>query len=389
MPCRSITCYYSAMVIDNDNNSQISNQDEDPTMELEPLSEEACNQFMLSAVSPARSDSVSEIEGSIEDLVEAEAPISGESESVIRELRDELKFRVEMNSILQLGIDQLREKCDGQVEQVSGLEKTNEELSHELERSHRQTKKTKQKLAKARDGEQALLVNMRKLGNADTATAVIADQDGDIEELRNGISELTDTVSGLETQLEFATKNTDYLETRMSEASAENAKLLAELESKIAQIDDYKNEIAALRRISTRAEHTVADRAPGTEPGPSGQAEACWVLVELDGIDLNAHIIGNGVLTIGSSPDCDIQIQSKFISRHHAQLVQTRNGCVLGDLNSTNGTYINSRRINKRILRAGDLVTIGKERFRYEKRSAKSIMNEMSEHEFSLNPGGN
>jgi len=384
-----MTCYYSAMVIDNNNNSQISNQDEDPTMELEPLSEEACNQFMLSADTPARSDSVSEIDGSIEDGVEAEAPISAASESLIRELRDELKFRLEMNSILQLGIDQLREKCDRQAEQMSSLEKTNEELSHELERSHRQANKTKQKLAKARDGEQALLSNMRKLGKADTATAVIADQDGVIEELRNGIAALTSTVSGLETQLESATQNTDYLETRMSEASAKNAMLLDEQESRNAQIDDHKNEIAALRRISTRAEHTTADRASGTRPAPRGHAEACWVLVELDGIDSDAHMVGNGVLTIGSSPDCDIQVQSKFISRHHAQLVQTRNGCVLGDLNSTNGTYINSRRINKRILRAGDLVTIGKERFRYEKRSANSITNEMSENEYNLSPGGN
>lgn len=389
MPLRPISCYYSDMVIDNNNNSQISDQDEDPTMELEPLSEEACNQFMLSDDSPAESDSVTEIEGSIEDFVEAEAPIPGESESVIRELRGELKFRVEMNSILQLGIDQLRAKCDRRAEQVSGLEKANEKLSRELERSHRKAKKTKQKLAKARDSEQALLVNMRKLGKADTETAVNADQDGAIEELKNGISELTDTVSGLETQLEFATKNTDYLETRMSEASEESAKLLVELESKNAQIDDYKNEIAALRRISTHAGHAAVDRAPGTPPAPRGPADACWVLVELDGIDRDAHIVDNGVLTIGSSPDCDIQIQSKFISRHHAQLVQTRNGCVLGDLNSTNGTYVNSRRINKRVLRAGDLVTIGKERFRYEKRSAKSIMNDMSGHEYNLNPGGN
>ncbi len=385
----SITCYYSVMVIDNKKNSQISNQDEDPTMELEPLSEEACAQLMISDGAPTQSDWSSEIEETPDDGAGAAAPISGEGASVIEELRRELKFRVEMNSILQLGIDQLRKKCDGRSEQVTSLEKTCEKLNHELEQSHRQVKKTKQKLAKAKESEQALLINLKKLGKADAVTAVIADQDGAIEELRKGKSELTNTVSGLEARLESVTKNSDYLETRMSEASAENAKLLAELESKNVQIDDYKNEIAALRRRPTSAKHTSPDRAPGTRPAPRSQAKACWALVGLDGIDSDVYMVGDGVLTIGGSPDCDIRIQSKFVSRHHAQLVQTRNGCLLGDLNSTNGTYINARRINKRVLRAGDLVTIGKERFRYEKTSANSTMNDMSDRKYSFDSSGN
>lgn len=360
------------MVINNKKNNQISNQDEDPTIELEPLSEEVCAQLMISDGTPTESDSLAEIEEVEAGGDDAEAPSSEDSASVIQELRRELKFRVEMNSILQLGIDQLRKRCDGQAEQVSSLEKTCEKLRCELERSNRQVKKTKQKLAKAKESEQALLINLKRLGKASTDTAVVADQAGAIAELRKGKSDLTNTLSGLEARLESVTKDADYLEARMSEASAENAKLSAELESKTAQIDGYKNEIAALRRRSTAAELTSSDRGHGTQPGQRSQAEACWALVGMDGFDSDAHIVSDGVLTIGSSPDCDIRIQSNFVSRHHAQLVQTRNGCLLRDLESTNGTFINSRRVNKRILRAGDLVTIGKERFRYERTSMKS-----------------
>lgn len=360
------------MVINNKKNNQISNQDEDPTIELEPLSEEVCAQLMISDGTPTESDSLAEIEEVEAGGDDAEAPSSEDSASVIQELRRELKFRVEMNSILQLGIDQLRKRCDGQAEQVSSLEKTCEKLRCELERSNRQVKKTKQKLAKAKESEQALLINLKRLGNASTDTAVVADQAGAIAELRKGKSDLTNTLSGLEARLESVTKDADYLEARMSEASAENAKLSAELESKTAQIDGYKNEIAALRRRSTAAELTSSDRGHGTQPGQRSQAEACWALVGMDGFDSDAHIVSDGVLTIGSSPDCDIRIQSNFVSRHHAQLVQTRNGCLLRDLESTNGTFINSRRVNKRILRAGDLVTIGKERYRYERTSMKS-----------------
>jgi len=118
---------------------------------------------------------------------------------------------------------------------------------------------------------------------------------------------------------------------------------------------------------------------------PDSQEEDCWILVGLDSNESDTYTLGDGIVTVGSSADNNIQIQSQFISQHHAQLVKTDKGCVLGDLSSTNGTFINSRRINKRILRAGDIVTFGKHRFRYEKRSAESITSDMSPCGHSLN----
>ena len=376
-------------MIDNNKNTQISDPDEDPTMELEPLSEEACAEFKLSDDSADDTDSVPEIKETQEIRVEAEAPISGENASAIQELREEVKFRVEMNGILQLGIDQLRERCDGLAEQVSSLQKTSDTFNYELELSRRQVTKTKRKLAKARDNEHALLINLKKLGKADAANAVIAEQDGVIEELRKDNSELADTVSDLEAKLELATRHTDDLETRMREANAGNAKLSAELTSRNAEIDDYKSQLAALRGTSKTAEQSSSDRAPGARSVSGSHAEDRWMLVGLDANVTDTYIVGDGIVTIGSSPDSDIHIQSKFISRHHAQLIQTHNGCVLGDLNSTNGTFINSRRINKRILRTGDLVTIGKHRFRYEKQSLKSTATDMRDSEYSFNSRGN
>lgn len=377
------------MVIDNNNNnSQISDQDEDPTMELEPLSEEACAEFMLADETAAESDPVSEIDAALENSAEAEAPISGENASLIQELRDELKFRAEMNGILQLGVDQQREKCDRLQEQVSSLQKLSETFSNDLEQSRQQVTKTKQQLAKARDSEQALLINLKNLGKVDATNAVVADQDGAIEDLRKENLELTDTVSDLEARLGLTTQHNNELEARISEASTGNAKLLAELGSRNAQIDDYKSQLAASRSASRVAEQPPPGRAPGAWVEPRHRREDLWVLIGLDGNVADDYIVGDGIVTIGSSPDSDIQIQSKFISRHHAQLVKTHKGCVLGDLNSTNGTFVNARRINKRVLRAGDFVTIGKHRFRYEKRSSNSVMSNSNEYEHSFNSSG-
>jgi hypothetical protein len=361
------------MVIDAGKNSQTSEDDDETTMELERLSGEACADSVLPGDSPAESDSDSETQGPQENRIEAEAAVSGEDLSEIEELRDELKFRAEMNSILHLGVDQERDKCRRLTEQLASVKKTSERFNDELKRSQKQLTKTKKKLAKARNRENVLLVKLKKMSKADAANAVVADQDGAIEELRKDNLKLANVVSDLEAKLEIAKQDYDYLERRTSEANTENANLLVELESRNTQIDDYKNQLTASRHASRASEKTSRARAPEARPMPHSQIEDRWVLIGLDGDVPDIYLPSDETVTIGSSPDSDIQIESKFISRHHAQLVKNKNGCVLGDLNSTNGTFVNSRRINKRVLRAGDTVTIGKHRFRYQKRSAESI----------------
>ena len=66
-----------------------------------------------------------------------------------------------------------------------------------------------------------------------------------------------------------------------------------------------------------------------------------------------------GRVIVGRSPDNEIYIKSKFVSRHHAQLVSDNEGCVIEDLNSTNGVFIDERQIKKRRLQSGDVVSLG------------------------------
>lgn len=65
------------------------------------------------------------------------------------------------------------------------------------------------------------------------------------------------------------------------------------------------------------------------------------------------------VLTIGRSSECDIQIEDDKVSRKHAE-ISFRDGVVwLTDLESTNGCYVNSKRVSKAPLSDGDLILIG------------------------------
>src|SRR5690606_20380677 len=63
--------------------------------------------------------------------------------------------------------------------------------------------------------------------------------------------------------------------------------------------------------------------------------------------------------------DNDLQIDSKYISRHHAQIITSIHTSVLEDLNSTNGIYVRSKRVRRRMLNDGDVVQIGQHEIMY------------------------
>ncbi len=71
-------------------------------------------------------------------------------------------------------------------------------------------------------------------------------------------------------------------------------------------------------------------------------------------------------VTIGRAPTSEIQLQDAKASRTHAQLELTEAGYILQDLNSTNGTRVNGRKIDRVELVAGDVIAIGACALRYE-----------------------
>lgn len=64
-------------------------------------------------------------------------------------------------------------------------------------------------------------------------------------------------------------------------------------------------------------------------------------------------------LLLGRSEHNDVAIDSKFVSRHHALMVRHGSSTLLMDLNSANGTFVNSRRVSNQVLANDDVVTLG------------------------------
>lgn len=66
--------------------------------------------------------------------------------------------------------------------------------------------------------------------------------------------------------------------------------------------------------------------------------------------------------TIGRRPDNDLVIDHAAVSGRHAKIVKVQSVFFLEDLGSTNGTFVNDRRIERKQLLDTDVVTIGKHR---------------------------
>src|SRR5262245_1215533 len=73
------------------------------------------------------------------------------------------------------------------------------------------------------------------------------------------------------------------------------------------------------------------------------------------------HIdIKQGDMKVGRRPGCEVFLDNLAVSGEHANIFTIGDDSFIQDLNSTNGTFINNKKITKHHLRNGDAVVIGK-----------------------------
>ncbi|MCH9696217.1 MAG: FHA domain-containing protein [Gammaproteobacteria bacterium] len=96
------------------------------------------------------------------------------------------------------------------------------------------------------------------------------------------------------------------------------------------------------------------------------QAEKPSVVVTRDGDTVDRHPLEPGNYVIGRSKLSDIRVDDRFVSNNHALLQIYRNAILLVDLNSTNGTTVNSVQVQTKVLRSNDVITLGQHRLKLE-----------------------
>jgi pSer/pThr/pTyr-binding forkhead associated (FHA) protein len=68
---------------------------------------------------------------------------------------------------------------------------------------------------------------------------------------------------------------------------------------------------------------------------------------------------GSGIRIGRESAICEIVLENPKVSRLHAEVVSIDGRVMLIDRNSSNGTYVNDQKIDRRFLKDGDIIHFG------------------------------
>lgn len=114
------------------------------------------------------------------------------------------------------------------------------------------------------------------------------------------------------------------------------------------------------------ASRTMAlDAFQGGGGGASAARLVAWI-IPLDGpqggqlLELRAHAI------VGTAPDCDVVVKDSSISGRHAEFNAQGGIFRVNDLGSTNGTFVNDKRVQSAELVDGDTLRLGRTAFKFK-----------------------
>ena len=123
-----------------------------------------------------------------------------------------------------------------------------------------------------------------------------------------------------------------------------------------------------LRRTSAPAPDATGFHPQPALAGDGAASEDAWLVAERGGgLEAGERFDLFGGISIGRSADADVRIDDRFASGLHARIYTRGGRYYLEDMNSTNGTLLNSATvIGEAELAAGDLIQIGDTEFRFE-----------------------
>ena len=158
------------------------------------------------------------------------------------------------------------------------------------------------------------------------------------------------------------------------EAARREAQYQAEVRALREAVESRERLIATLRDALAARDAEAAGRARVRADAPDGAAAAGGAPPAASGLQPALVRLDRGGETvcvlrrrtrIGRAEASELHIDSASVSRHHALVLTGPNGVIIEDLNSTNGVYVNGRKVARQRLRDGDAVTIGEAEFRF------------------------
>jgi pSer/pThr/pTyr-binding forkhead associated (FHA) protein len=93
-----------------------------------------------------------------------------------------------------------------------------------------------------------------------------------------------------------------------------------------------------------------------------------WILRGENGSPIVLRLSPGSARTVGRTSLADFILEAALVSRVHCRLTADKSDqLIVEDLESTNGTMVNGKRIDRTILKTGDVLTIGRVQLRVER----------------------
>jgi pSer/pThr/pTyr-binding forkhead associated (FHA) protein len=96
-----------------------------------------------------------------------------------------------------------------------------------------------------------------------------------------------------------------------------------------------------------------------------------WILQSssADADSMTFRLPPGAIKTVGRAPRADFIVDAALVSRVHCRLIATDENLEVVDLSSTNGTFVNDKRVKKGTLAPGDRLRVGRVELKVEKKN--------------------
>ncbi len=119
-------------------------------------------------------------------------------------------------------------------------------------------------------------------------------------------------------------------------------------------------------RVTLASRESVPLGSIAIESNPKGGTAAEFVLRTIKGVPPDRSYRLGGIVRIGRNDDNEIVLLDQGVSRSHATIAMRGTEAILTDLDSTNGTFVNGKRIASAALHAGDELRFGNTVMKFE-----------------------
>jgi len=294
-----------------------------------------------------------------------------EQRTAIARLEDQLSEAREAEQGLERRLERMRAEMTAAEDARATAATRLEEVEAQLQRASRETLTAMQQQEQSRLKER--ITELRNALTVAREELQAAQQDRDRLQAQLASRE-ADVAAGRDALRNKALQAESLLERlRSREARGRIAADMRHVAGDPARQDErvawMERALAAERETRRQLEEQLA--AAGTPPPPEAQpadavpGETRRGLTRLDAGTGVVQVLTQSRTTIGRTPDNDLQIRESYISRTHAVIRLGPDSAVIEDLDSRNGIYVNDRRVTREVLHDGDVVTLGKARFRF------------------------